>query len=438
MAQVQTTPITENAAPTAALVAAPVAEQQAAAPGLQDQLKCSLTEQEAGSSTALQDDQEEVPATQTASAPLSPGSAMSQAMRVLKRLSPEATKEAFSNTIHSIVPSDTLSGHLALMRTKGVQVITDKGTCTIALSAGGGAVLLGSTGGALGVCGGMTSGALAGLVPALFTLGLSIPAGAAVGGGMGGLLGTAAGTMTGLIGGGAAGGVAYRYRVEIKNGALFVRVRVLDAKAKAAKAVQPLQIKATNAAETARTQARGTLKMISDKSSEVACRAQACTQAAATSAQTKASEFGAGAKSLALNPAVQVTSAAAAGGAVATGAGGGLLGLAAGGAAGATVGLVPALFTFGLSIPACALIGGGTGAFMGTAAGGTAGMVSGGAVGYGAYGAYTRRDEVKESACEAWKKISDVTESVKEKAKEKASISASFVKASLSGTNGKQ
>merc|ERR1719412_263299 len=124
----------------------------------------------------------------------------------------------------------------------------------------------------------MTSGALAGLLPALFTLGLSIPAGATVGGGVGGVLGTTAGTMTGFIGGGVAGGVAYRYRVEIKNGALFVRVRVLDAKAKAAKAVQPLQIKATNAAETARIQARGTLKMISDKSSEVACRAQACTQ----------------------------------------------------------------------------------------------------------------------------------------------------------------
>jgi len=87
--------------------------------------------------------------------------------------------------------------------------------------------------------------------------------------------------MTGFVGGGVAGGVAYRYRVEIKNGALFVKVKVLDAKAKAAKAVQQLQIKAANTAETAKTQSTATLKMISDKSSEVACRAQACTHAVA-------------------------------------------------------------------------------------------------------------------------------------------------------------
>jgi hypothetical protein len=87
--------------------------------------------------------------------------------------------------------------------------------------------------------------------------------------------------MTGFIGGGVAGGVAYRYRVEIKNGALFVRVKVRDAKAKAAKAVQQLQIKAANAGKTAKTQTNGTLKMISDKRSELACRAQAYTQAAA-------------------------------------------------------------------------------------------------------------------------------------------------------------
>jgi len=484
----------ETAAPAAAPAAAPVVEQQpAAAPvvpepdlsmELQEQLKRSLTELESSFSAKLQEDEEEAPVMQTASAQAFAGSAVSEAIRMLKKFNPEFTREALSEAIHGIVHSDAMIGHLAessraalrdyvphdraawlahdieshaatakirlgmwrasavrtacLVRTKGHQVITDKGTQVTVLSASGGALLLGSTGGAVGVCGGMTSGALAGLVPALFTLGLSIPAGAAVGGSVGGLMGTAAGSMTGFIGGGAAGGAAYRYRVEIKNGALFLRVKALDGKAKAAKAVQQLQIKAASAAGTAKTQADCTIKMISDKSSEVACRAQACTQVAVTSAQTKASDLSAGAKSLAKNPAVQVTSAAAAGGAVVTGAAGGAMGLVAGGATGAAVGLVPALFTFGLSIPVCAVIGGGAGACVGTAAGGTAGAVGGGAVGYGAYGAYTRRQEIKDSTSEAWTKFGVVADSVKEKAKEKANISASFVKASLSGTGGTQ
>jgi len=495
MAEVQTAPIMETVAPAAAPAAAPITEQQVAAPimhvpvpdlsmELQEQLKRSFTELETNFSAALPEGKEEIPAMQTASAQAFAGSAVSEAIRIFKQFNAEASKEALSETIHSIVHSDSLIGHLAersqaalrdyiphdravwlahdieghatsakirlgtwratavrtacLVRMKGGEVIFDKRTHVIVLSAGGGALLLGSTAGVAGVCGGMTSGALAGLVPALFTLGLSIPAGAAVGGSVGGLLGTAAGTMTGFIGGGAAGGVAYRYRVEIRNGALLVRVKVLDAKAKAAKAVQQLHMKVANTAETAKSHGNSTLQMISDKSSEVACRAQACMHVAATSAQTKASDLGAGAKSLALNPAVQVTSAAAAGGAVATGAAGGSLGLVAGGATGAAVGLVPALFTFGLSIPVCAVIGSGTGACLGTAAGGTAGMVGGGAMGYGAYGACARRQEIKETAVEAWTKVGMVAESVKLKAKEKANISASFVKTSLGGTGGTQ
>jgi len=451
---------------------------------LQEQLKRSFTEMEKSFSTVLQEDEEEAPAMQTVSAQAFAGSAVAEAIGMLKKFNPETTKEALSETIHSIVHSDTLVGHLAersqvalreyiphdraawlahdveghiasakirldtwrersvrtacFVRIKGAELISDKGTHVIALSAGGGALLLGSTGGVVGVCGGVTSGALAGTLPALFTLGLSIPAGAAVGGGVGGFLGTAAGTMTGFVGGGAAGAVAYRYRVEIKHGTLLVRVKVLDARAKAGKVLQQLQTKAANIGETAKTSGNSTLKMISDKSSEVASCAQACTHAAAATAQSKVSDLGAGAKSLALNPAVQVTSVAAAGGAVATGAAGGTLGLVAGGAAGAVVGLVPALFTFGLSIPVCAAIGSGAGACMGTVAGSTAGVVGGGAMGYGAYGAYTRQQEIKETASEAWTKLGVVAESVKEKAKEKANMSASFVKASLGGTGGTQ
>merc|ERR1719436_1721799 len=64
---------------------------------------------------------------------------------------------------------------------------------------------------------------------------------------------------------------------------------------------------------------------------------------------------------IASNKAVQVTAASAAGGAVTLGTAGGITGLATGGTLGAAIGLVPALFTFGLSIPIGAATGGGCG-----------------------------------------------------------------------------
>merc|ERR1712113_1118642 len=71
------------------------------------------------------------------------------------------------------------------------------------------------------------------------------------------------------------------------------------------------------------------------------------------------------------------------------------VGLATGAVAGGVVGIVPALFTFGLSIPAFAVVGGGAGLCVGTAVGGTTGSVGGGAVGYGIYG---KRTEIAEGA----------------------------------------
>merc|ERR1711920_825120 len=73
----------------------------------------------------------------------------------------------------------------------------------------------------------------------------------------------------------------------------------------------------------------------------------------------------------------------------ALGAGGGAIGLATGGLAGAAVGILPAIFTFGLSIPVGAVVGGGTGLCLGSIVGGTSGVVGGGAVGYGVYGKKT-------------------------------------------------
>jgi len=99
-------------------------------------------------------------------------------------------------------------------------------------------------------------------------------------------------------------------------------------------------------------------------------------------ASTKAAELNTKAKEVAADPKAKTAAAGAAGGAVALGATGGAVGMASGTLIGATVGLVPAIFTFGLSIPIGAAIGGGAGLCVGTAVGGTTGLVAGGAAGY--------------------------------------------------------
>lgn len=80
---------------------------------------------------------------------------------------------------------------------------------------------------------------------------------------------------------------------------------------------------------------------------------------------------------------VQVTVLSAFGGAAVGSTGGGALGLIAGGSFGAACGLLPAMLTFGISIPLGVAVGGTCGLITGAAAGGTAGLVSGGLVGHG-------------------------------------------------------
>lgn len=86
-----------------------------------------------------------------------------------------------------------------------------------------------------------------------------------------------------------------------------------------------------------------------------------------------------------VSPTAKVTAASAAGGAVAVGVGGGCVGFVGGGLAGAACGVVPAIFTLGLSIPIGFLLGGGAGAVTGTAVGGSVGFVGGGTLGYSIY-----------------------------------------------------
>merc|ERR1711920_1121279 len=77
----------------------------------------------------------------------------------------------------------------------------------------------------------------------------------------------------------------------------------------------------------------------------------------------------------------------AAAGGIAVGVPCGTIGFVAGGA----IGFLPAIFTFGLSVPVFAVVGGGAGLCVG----GTTGALGGGAAGYGAY---AKRSEIRQGA----------------------------------------
>jgi len=100
----------------------------------------------------------------------------------------------------------------------------------------------------------------------------------------------------------------------------------------------------------------------------------------------KVSEIGESVREVAGDPRARVTAASAVGGAVALGTSGGSVGLVSGGLLGAACGLVPAVFTFGLSIPVGAAIGSGVGCGIGVTLGSTSGFVGGGTLGYKLYG----------------------------------------------------
>merc|ERR1711975_183534 len=107
----------------------------------------------------------------------------------------------------------------------------------------------------------------------------------------------------------------------------------------------------------------------------------------------------------------KVTAATTTAGAVVGGGAGAVVGTTAG----AALGLIPALFTFGLSIPVGAVIGGCVGTTTGTAAGATGGGMVG-------YGGYTYRKEIRSGA------ETTVATLKKQTASAKSSVSASIVK----------
>jgi len=275
---------------------------------------------------------------------------------------------------------------------------------TITIVSAGGAVTLSAVGGAFGCAAGVVTGSLVGIVPAIFTLGLSIPVGATIGGTAGLVVGATAGGAT-AAGGGVAGYGGHRYRKEIGAGVLtikksadggvqgvkiFVHDKHNAAKAHAANQIQFARVKMSNGVD-----------VIKEKANKLERR--------------------------------HIVLGGAGAGAVAGSAAGGGAGVLTGGAIGAAVGVIPAIFTFGLSIPVFAVIGGAVGGGAGAIAGGTGGAVAGGAVGHGGH---KYRKEISSGASGLKMTVSSSAGNFKVKAHERAAQAREHISAMLGGTGG--
>merc|ERR1719272_2866535 len=143
----------------------------------------------------------------------------------------------------------------------------------------------------------------------------------------------------------------------------------------------------------------------------------------------KAVDFSKGKASEALSFAsttkVGVTSSAALAGAVVGGTTTGAFGTVVG----ASVGLVPALFTFGLSIPVGAVVG----LCVGTTVGGSAGAVGGGAIGYGGF---THRKAISEGFESSRSKVSGKAHELKTSAFTRAADAKESMRSLIKGSTG--
>merc|ERR1712080_734990 len=97
---------------------------------------------------------------------------------------------------HAVARAEDAKNSLMQLKTLVVTRVKDPQFQTLTIHTASGAVTLGCAGGAFGLASGIVTGAAAGIVPALFTFGLSIPAGAALGGGTGLFLGAGTGGLT--------------------------------------------------------------------------------------------------------------------------------------------------------------------------------------------------------------------------------------------------
>lgn len=262
-----------------------------------------------------------------------------------------------------------------------------------------------------------------GVVPALLTFGLSIPAGAVVGAGLGASGGAVVGGTAGFIVGGAAGRTVYVNRTEISDGFLTMKAKVDDT-------IVYIRVRTGEVHNTGKTRVLRTLTVSREKASELTLHARTRTAAVCADAQKRAGVAKTKAQAVVGNQKFQATAASASGGAIVLGTTGGAAGMATGTVIGAACGIPLSLFTFGLSIPIGATVGGGFGLCAGATSGGVAGLAGGGAAGYGAY---TNRDKIKSSTNGAWSKANEYAEHAKKTGRE----SMSYVKDRFtSGTGG--
>mmetsp|Transcript_52728 Transcript_52728/g.123312 ORF Transcript_52728/g.123312 Transcript_52728/m.123312 type:complete len:330 (-) Transcript_52728:300-1289(-) len=281
-------------------------------------------------------------------------------------------------------------------KAKTIAIVADRTTQVTAASAATGAAALGTAGAVSGLFLGGVAGSALGLIPALFTFGLSIPFGAMVGGTCGFVAGGAAGCTAGGACAGAVGYGAYTRREKIQANLkeLLTFTHTKARKAKAAVIAQCSVVKSFVAEHLAL--ARNSCQSYAK---------QAKTEALEMIKQVKGK-----ATTLASDPTAQVTAASATVGAMACGTGAAGVGFVAGGLLGGAVGLVPAIFTFGLSIPIGFAIGSSCGLATGAAVGGVGGLVGGGMAGYGTY---TRRAAIKGGVDAAVTKVSTCKDYVK-------------------------
>merc|ERR1719491_2427 len=201
------------------------------------------------------------------------------------------------------------------------------------------------------------------------------------------------GTLVGGTSGGIGGFATYKYRVQIKDGFITVQVKAQDMSHRTKE-------RASAVLSTTRTTIDAQVAKLQSSVCDIATQVRKRSIAAVDIAKAKSSD----ALSFATTTKVGVTSSSAVAGAIVGGAGTG----AAGTLVGAAVGIVPAIFTFGLSIPAGAMVG----LCVGTTVGASAGAVGGGLAGYGGF---THRKTITDGAQSSWTKVRTAAVHVKEK-----------------------
>eukprot|EP00445_Apocalathium_hangoei_P058670 CAMPEP_0204093970 /NCGR_PEP_ID=MMETSP0360-20130528/190688_1 /ASSEMBLY_ACC=CAM_ASM_000342 /TAXON_ID=268821 /ORGANISM="Scrippsiella Hangoei, Strain SHTV-5" /LENGTH=744 /DNA_ID=CAMNT_0051043277 /DNA_START=76 /DNA_END=2313 /DNA_ORIENTATION=+ len=266
------------------------------------------------------------------------------------------------------------------------ELVSQKSFPTTAASATAGAVTLGAGGAATGAMTGGLAGAVAGLPLALFTFGLSIPAVAAVGGAAGGSLHE-------------GGGVGLQANVQAKGIRACVQDLATFAQLLARESAASAKVRAGESLESTRAKGLAKVEFVRQQAGE-----------AKEAATLKATQLSAATGELVSQKSFQMTAASATAGAVTLGASGAATGAVTGSLAGAVAGLPLALFTFGLSIPAVAAVGGAAGLVLGTAAGATTGFLGGGAAGYCVY---QKKDEIRRAVSSTYIKASSGAELIK-------------------------